>query len=147
MDLGLCDGRDYLPAKRICIATPLRHPPSLGSWIRYHAQMGVERMYLYFDEPEDPAKAIAGEHREVEVLDNINREVEPRLREMGIWSRGRFGAWKYEVSNQDHSLMQGVEAVDSALSRQEEETYLYPERINEGVHRQRRFDVPAGWTE
>jgi len=37
------------------------------------------------------------------------------LRELGIWSRGRFGSWKYEVGNQDHSCMLGVDAVDSML--------------------------------
>ncbi|MEO0511472.1 MAG: FAD-dependent oxidoreductase [Planctomycetota bacterium] len=35
----------------------------------------------------------------------------PWLEERGIYSRGRFGLWKYEVANTDHSVMQGVEAV------------------------------------
>ncbi len=35
-----------------------------------------------------------------------------RFEEAGIWSRGRFGAWKYEVANQDHSFAQGYECVD-----------------------------------
>jgi len=46
-----------------------------------------------------------------EVLDSV----QPLLESRGILSRGRFGAWKYEVSNQDHSAMQGVEAVDRLL--------------------------------
>ena len=46
----------------------------------------------------------------------------PALEEKGILSRGRFGAWRYEVSNQDHSCMQGVEAVDKVLLDAEEQT-------------------------
>lgn len=41
--------------------------------------------------------------------------VDPVLRAFegaGVYSRGRFGAWKYEVSNQDHSFMQGWECVN-----------------------------------
>ncbi|MFP5355686.1 MAG: protoporphyrinogen/coproporphyrinogen oxidase, partial [Gemmatimonadota bacterium] len=47
--------------------------------------------------------------------DEVLGEVQPVLEARGILSRGRFGAWKYEVSNQDHSAMQGVEAVDRLL--------------------------------
>ena len=46
-----------------------------------------------------------------------------------ILSRGRFGAWKYEVSNQDHSFMQGVEAADHVLTGSHEPTF-YAEIAN-----------------
>jgi protoporphyrinogen oxidase len=41
--------------------------------------------------------------------------VDPMLRAFearGLYSRGRFGAWKYEVANQDHSFAQGYECVE-----------------------------------
>lgn len=55
----------------------------------------------------------------------------PELDRLGISSRGRFGAWKYEVGNQDHSLMQGVEWVDHVLNGAEEITVWHPERVND----------------
>jgi protoporphyrinogen oxidase len=50
-------------------------------------------------------------------------KVDEALRADRIFSRGRFGAWKYEVSNQDHAFMQGVEAVDHVLTGADEHTY------------------------
>ncbi len=55
--------------------------------------------------------------------DAVLGPVDDELRRLGIWSRGRFGGWKYEVANQDHSLMQGVEAIDHILFGDEEVTY------------------------
>lgn len=44
--------------------------------------------------------------------DEVLSLVIPWLEERGIYSRGRFGMWKYEVANTDHTLMQGVEWVN-----------------------------------
>lgn len=52
------------------------------------------------------------------------------LKDAGVFSRGRFGAWKYEVGNMDHSFMQGVEFASSILDRGEELTVWYPNMVN-----------------
>eukprot|EP00741_Cyanophora_paradoxa_P008554 tig00001339_g8279.t1 len=62
--------------------------------------------------------------------DEIFDAVDPVLREHGIYSRGRFGAWKYEVANQDHSMMQGVECVDHLLFGAEEMTLRHANLVN-----------------
>ncbi|BFZ55027.1 hypothetical protein PYCC9005_002065 [Savitreella phatthalungensis] len=60
------------------------------------------------------------------------QRVLPWLEGHGILSRGRFGAWKYEVANQDHSFMQGVEAVDRLVNEVPEVTVFYPDFVNGG---------------
>jgi len=54
--------------------------------------------------------------------DDILAEVIPWLEGRDIFSRGRFGMWKYEVSNTDHTLMQGVELVNRLLLNEPETT-------------------------
>jgi hypothetical protein len=54
----------------------------------------------------------------------------PVLEERQVRTRGRFGAWMYEVSNQDHSFAQGVEAVDRWLRSSPEATIETPDRVN-----------------
>jgi protoporphyrinogen oxidase len=56
--------------------------------------------------------------------------IQSTLEARGVFSRGRFGAWKYEVSNQDHSFAQGVEAVDAWLDGSEEITLRCPDEVN-----------------
>lgn len=48
--------------------------------------------------------------------------IQPYLESRSVYSRGRFGAWKYEAGNMDHSFMQGVEVIDRILKGSEERT-------------------------
>ena len=63
--------------------------------------------------------------------DQILSEVLPYLDGIGVYSRGRFGAWKYEVSNQDHTCMQGVEWVNRVILQIPEVTVQFPGFANQ----------------
>jgi protoporphyrinogen oxidase len=62
---------------------------------------------------------------------SLNRDdaldvIQPYLLAHDIYSRGRFGAWQYEIGNMDHSVMQGVEVVNSLLFGEVEKTWIPP---------------------
>ena len=63
----------------------------------------------------------------------------PKLQNMDIYSRGRFGSWRYEVGNQDHSFMLGVEAADSIVNGAVELTLNYPDFVNGRANTERRL--------
>jgi UDP-galactopyranose mutase len=57
--------------------------------------------------------------------DGALKVIQSRLEERRIYSRGRFGGWKYEVSNMDHSVMQGVEWAERMITGAPETTYSW----------------------
>lgn len=66
--------------------------------------------------------------------DSAINQIIPELEKWNIYSRGRFGLWKYEVSNQDHSFMQGVEVVERLLNGRVEITAFDPNHANSRKH-------------
>jgi protoporphyrinogen oxidase len=80
--------------------------------------------------------------------DEILSEVIPWLEARDIYSRGRFGMWKYEVSNTDHSLMQGVELVNRLVLGEPETTigmvYKVTEDGRNAASHERSSDAGSG---
>lgn len=75
--------------------------------------------------------------------DTVLRQALPWLRASNIWSRGRFGAYKYEVANQDHSLMLGVECVDNILFGSQELTLEFPNIVNPRKNTELKYTPPS----
>lgn len=61
-------------------------------------------------------------------------EILPFFEAKNVYPRGRFGLWKYEVSNQDHAFMQGVEAVERLVTGRAEMTAPNPNLANSKKH-------------
>ncbi len=61
-------------------------------------------------------------------------EIVPYFERYDVYSRGRFGLWKYEVSNQDHSFMQGVEIVERLINGRQELTAFAADWVNGSKH-------------
>ncbi|OJT04229.1 hypothetical protein TRAPUB_5106 [Trametes pubescens] len=74
--------------------------------------------------------------------DDLLERILPKLKARDIWSRGRFGSWKYEAGNQDHSFMLGVEAVDNIVCGSPEVTLNHPDFVNGRVNDERRLVHP-----
>lgn len=85
-------------------------------------------------EPEDRARIAATYTIDVDYfypVPSLTRDdaldvIQPYLLHHGIYSRGRFGAWEYEIGNMDHSVMQGVEAVNAIVLGERETTWIPP---------------------
>jgi hypothetical protein len=43
--------------------------------------------------------------------------------EQGIYSRGRFGSWKYEIGNMDHAVKMGIDAARHVTKGTPEEVW------------------------
>src|SRR5262249_9481964 len=84
--------------------------------------------------PEDRDRIVTTHTEEVEdfypvptlTRDAALAQIQPYLLSHDIYSRGRFGAWCYEISNMDHSVMQGVEVVNYLLHGEPENTWQLP---------------------
>jgi protoporphyrinogen oxidase len=75
--------------------------------------------------------------------DAILSEVIPWLENRQIYSRGRFGMWKYEVANTDHSLMQGVELVNRLVLGEAETTIGMVYKVTEDGRNAATHERPA----
>ncbi|MFD3756725.1 protoporphyrinogen/coproporphyrinogen oxidase [Streptomyces sp. NPDC058622] len=53
--------------------------------------------------------------------DAVLAEVVPWLEELGIYPRGRFGTWRYEIGNMDHAVKMGIDIARRLVNGTSEE--------------------------
>jgi hypothetical protein len=49
--------------------------------------------------------------------------LQPWLMERAIYSRGRFGSWRYEIGNMDHAVKMGIDIARHIVTGAEEEIW------------------------
>jgi UDP-galactopyranose mutase len=49
--------------------------------------------------------------------------IQPWLMERGIYSRGRFGSWRYEIGNMDHAAKMGIDVARLLVEGRPEELW------------------------
>lgn len=111
------------------VSSSRHHPQEIESLVERTVGGMVEAELLT---PEQAESKIASKHM-ISVdysypVPSLGRDealntVQTWLMDRNIYSRGRFGAWKYEIGNTDHSVMMGVEAVDDILQDTSESTW------------------------
>lgn len=112
----------------LCETSASPHKPVDHDTIVEHTIQGLERVGLLQPGERDDIASTWHHHVSYSYpTPSVDRDdrlsaVIPWLEARGIFSRGRFGMWKYEVSNTDHTLMQGVEVVDRLLLGEPERT-------------------------
>ena len=112
----------------LCETSESAHKPEDGSTIVENTIQGLEASGLLELGERDSIVSTWCYHADYSYptptvdRDEILSQVIPWLESQGVYSRGRFGLWKYEVSNTDHSLMQGVELVDRLVRNEPEKT-------------------------
>lgn len=55
--------------------------------------------------------------------DQALKAIQPWLMEHGIFARGRFGAWLYELGNMDHSVKMGADVAHLIVEGRPEEAW------------------------
>lgn len=81
----------------VAIVTTLRDPGiSLLSFLKYHFKIGFQHVFLFFDDPNDPAIAYANTFDNVTIVKN-DEELERRWRETTIYSLDKM-YYKYRNS-------------------------------------------------
>jgi predicted ABC-type sugar transport system permease subunit len=55
--------------------------------------------------------------------DSALEVIQPWLAERGIFSRGRFGSWRYEIGNMDHAVKMGIDVAARIVAGEREELF------------------------
>ena len=121
----------------MCEAAEPKHATDLSMWMESNLIEQTIRALVNYGFI-DRHQVISTYHRRLEhgypvpflEREKYLRSIQPWLESKGIYSRGRFGGWRYEVGNQDHSFMQGVEVADLVMLGIPEETYPNAQLVN-----------------
>lgn len=122
----------------LCEVSESPHKPVDHARLLEHVIRGAQNTRLI----DDPAEIVstwshrAGYGYPVPGLgrDEALSAILPFYEKHGVYSRGRFGLWKYEVSNQDHCFMQGVELAERLVNGRPEITAFDPSHANAKKH-------------